>query len=70
MSMVTNVDNRIASEVCDPFLPNLIRYHCPIGKSMERCIHKHVYMYKFCIANNIITPFQSGFVRGDSITDQ
>ena len=39
-----------------------------IGKSMERCIHKHVYNY--CIANNTITPFQSGFVRGDSTTYQ
>ena len=29
--MVTNVNNTIASEVCDPFLPNLIRYHCPVA---------------------------------------
>ena len=35
---------------------------------MERCIHKHVYNY--CTANNIITPLQSGFVRGDSTTYQ
>lgn len=35
---------------------------------MERCIHEHVYNY--CIANNIITPLQSGFVRGDSTTYQ
>ena len=35
---------------------------------MERCIHKHVYNY--CIANNMITPLQSGFVRGDSTTYQ
>ena len=35
-----------------------------IGKSMERCIHKYVYNY--CVTNKVITPFQSGFVHGDS----
>ena len=31
---------------------------------MKKCAHKHVYNY--CIANNIISPFQSGFVHGES----
>ena len=35
---------------------------------MERCIHKYVYNY--CVFNNIITPFQSGFIHGDSTTYQ
>ncbi|MEW8544385.1 MAG: reverse transcriptase family protein [Candidatus Thiodiazotropha sp.] len=39
-----------------------------LGKTMERCVHKHLYNY--IIANQILTPFQSGFVRGDSTTCQ
>ncbi len=39
-----------------------------LGKLMERCIHKHLYNY--LINNNILTQFQSGFVRGDSTTNQ
>ena len=35
---------------------------------MERCIHK--YLYNYCVSNNIITQFQSGFVHGDSTTYQ
>ena len=35
---------------------------------MERCIHKHLYN---CISeNNLLTPFQSGFIQGDSTTFQ
>ena len=40
----------------------------PIGKIMERCVHKHLYNY-IC-ENHILTPFQSGFVPGDSTTNQ
>ena len=35
-----------------------------LGKSMEKCATKHVYNY--CITNNIISPFQSGFIHVDS----
>ncbi|MEW8544911.1 MAG: reverse transcriptase family protein [Candidatus Thiodiazotropha sp.] len=39
-----------------------------IGKTMERCVHKQLYNY--AIVNHILTPFQSGFIRGDSTTYQ
>ena len=39
-----------------------------LGKIMERCVHK--YLYNFVITNRILTPFQSGFVQGDSTTYQ
>ena len=35
---------------------------------MERCVDKQLYNY--AIENNILTPFQSGFIRGDSTTYQ
>ena len=35
---------------------------------MERCIHKHLYNY--LSENNSLTPFQSGFIQGDSTTFQ
>ena len=34
-----------------------------IGKTMERCVHKHLYNY-------VVSPFQSGFIQGDSTTYQ
>ena len=39
-----------------------------LGKLMERCIHK--YLYNFLMTNNVITSFQSGFIKGDSTTNQ
>ncbi len=39
-----------------------------IGKLMERCVHK--YLYNFLITNNKLTPFQSGFIKGDSTVNQ
>ena len=39
-----------------------------LGKVMERCVHK--YLYNYIIETAILTPFQSGFVRGDSTTNQ
>ena len=39
-----------------------------IGKAMERCVHKHLYNY--ISENNLLTPFQSGFIQGDSTTFQ
>ena len=35
---------------------------------MERGVHK--YLHNFVITNHILTPFQSGFVQGDSTTYQ
>ena len=35
---------------------------------MERCIHKHLTAY--FLENNVITPYQSGFVSGDSTINQ
>ena len=35
---------------------------------MERCIHKHIYNY--ISENNLLTPFQSDFIQGDSTTFQ
>lgn len=39
-----------------------------IGKLMERCIHTKLYNYVF--SNRLITPHQSGFVKGDSTVNQ
>ena len=39
-----------------------------IGKSMERCVFKHLYNY--LIESQLITCFQSGFRPGDSATNQ
>ena len=35
---------------------------------MERRVHKHPYNY--ISRNNLLTPFQSGFIPGDSTTNQ
>ena len=40
----------------------------PVGKTMERCDHKHLYNY-IC-ENQILTLFQSGFLPRDSTTYQ
>lgn len=39
-----------------------------IGKVMERCIHK--YLYNFLVYNSLFTPLQSGFIKGDSTSNQ
>ena len=39
-----------------------------MGKSMERCVHKHIYNY--VMDDNLITPFQSGFTCNDSTKNQ
>ena len=44
---------------------SLLNYN---GKLMERCVHKHLTNY--FIENNVITPYQSGFVGGDSTVNQ
>jgi len=35
-----------------------------VGKLLERCVHSH--LYKFFTDNSILSPAQSGFIRGDS----
>ena len=44
---------------------SLLNYN---GKLMERCVHKH--MTNYFTENNVITPYQSGFVSGDSTVNQ
>lgn len=39
-----------------------------IVKLMERCVHN--YLYNFVIGNGLITPSQSGFIKGDSTINQ
>ena len=39
-----------------------------LGKTMERCVHKH--LHNHVVSHQILTPLQSGFVRGDSTTYQ
>ena len=39
-----------------------------IGKTMERCVHKHLYNY--IVEHMLLTPFQSCFVAGDLTTYQ
>ena len=40
----------------------------PIDKLVERCIHKRLYNY--FISNDLITSYQSGFIKGDSTVNQ
>lgn len=51
----------------DPSTPSNYRpislLNC-LGKLMERCIHKQIYNY--VTSNNLLTSFQSGFIKGDS----
>ena len=35
---------------------------------MKRCVYK--YMHNFLLDNAVITPYQSGFTRGDSVVSQ
>ena len=39
-----------------------------VGKTMERCVHKHLYNYM--VTNQLLTPLQSGFRECDSTTNQ
>ena len=40
----------------------------PKGKTMERCVHKHLYNY--VVSHKLLTSFQSAFIQGDSTTYQ
>ena len=46
----------------------LISLISSVGKALEKLVHKHV--HNFVLENNIITPFQSGFTRGDSTVNR
>ena len=48
-------------------LPPYIAFNIA-GKTMERCVHKHLYNYM--VTNQLLTPLQSGFREGDSTTNQ
>ena len=39
-----------------------------VGKTFEKVVYKHI--HNFILANQIITPFQSGFMLGDSTVNQ
>ena len=39
-----------------------------VGKTMESCVHKHLYNY--IVTNQLSTPLQSGFREGDSTTNE
>ena len=39
-----------------------------LGKLMERCVHKALYNY--FVSNNLLSPLQSGFIKGDSTINQ
>ena len=39
-----------------------------MNHKMERCVHKHIFNY--ISENSLLTPFQSGFIQGDSTTFQ
>ena len=41
---------------------------CQAGKSMERCVHK--VLYNYINEHKLLTPYQLGFVPGDSTTFQ
>ena len=46
----------------------LISLLSSLGKTLEKVVHKN--MHNFLLENNIITPFQSGFVPGNSTVNQ
>ena len=41
---------------------------CIFSKIFEKCVYK--YLHNFVISNNLITPHQSGFTKGDSTVNQ
>ena len=63
---VTPLHKKGAKEICSNYRP--ISLLSCVGKLLESCIHK--YVFKFLSENNIITQAQSGFIPGDSTTNQ
>ena len=65
-SNVTPIHKKNDKSVPSNFRP--VSLLSQIGKSMERCVHKHFYNY--LVQYQQLTPLQSGFIRGDSTTYQ
>ena len=63
---VTPVYKKGNATLCNNYRP-ISLLNC-VGKVFERCIQKHV--YEFVMLNNMITQSQSGFLSGDSTTNQ
>ena len=63
---VTPVYKKGEKQLCNNYRP--ISLLSALGKVMERYVHKYVYNY--LIQNKVFTPFQSGFIQGDSTTYQ
>ena len=49
--LISNSNNVLASEVCDPFIPNVIRHHCPIAvllkflKPKQKHFRRNIWKY-------------------------
>ena len=65
-AIVTPVYKKGNATLCNNCRP-ISLLNC-VGKVFERCIQKHV--YEFVMLNNMITQSQSGFLSGDSTTNQ
>lgn len=66
LAYVTPIHKKGEREICSNYRP--ISLLSCVGKIFERCIHK--YVYEFLMLNNLITETQSGFMAGDSTTNQ
>ena len=65
-SNVTAIHKKDSTALPGNYRPiSLLNYN---GKLMERCVHKH--LTKYFTENNVISPYQSGFVSGDSTLNQ
>ena len=40
--LLNKTTNTLATEVCDPFIPNMIRFHCPIVVLLTKCYKRKV----------------------------
>ena len=66
--------NAIVSPIHKKDDKTLVENHRPIsllsslGKTLEKVVHKT--MHNFLLEKNVITPFQPGFVSGDSTVNQ
>ena len=65
-SNVTPIHKKDARFVPTNYRP--VSLLCHFAKVMERCIHK--ILYNYINEHKLLTPFQSGFIQGDSSTFQ
>ena len=63
---ITPLLKKYPSNLCTNYRP--ISLISCVGKLFERCIHHHIFHY--LSDNNILTQSQSGFIPGDSTTNQ